>query len=391
MHIGVVGPFNPLTVQSYFKKSTALPNINRMATSVNCYVNGLLKTGHKVTVFTSYSFDGDPYTIEGNNIRICLVSTRFKIHGLSRLRMAKRIQKEIKPFLSELDVLHAEWTYEYALAIKSFKNRIPVFCSVRDWAPYLYRLAKGIKEKYYWGLSLFVFKKVMKGNELHLIANSEYTEKQILSRYPTKDVVIIPNPMDSKNILKSRENYPENPVFISISTSPFTPRKNNLILLHAFSVFRQKYPMASLIIIGACSDELKMDLEKKGLLEGVRLTGSLDHDEVIRCIDQSSCLVHPALEETFGNILLEGMCRRVPCIGGNKSGAVPQVLGYGKYGILCDVTNISSIVEALTKAIEDTNKRDQLINDCTKYIADSFSETVIARSHLELFSKFVSS
>ena len=386
MNIGVAGPFNPITVKQYFENDIELPDINHMATSVNAYVNGLLKLGHRVIVFTTYSFKGQPYILKGKNISICFISTQFKLHALGKLRMVRRIRDCIRDYVNELDVLHAEWTYEYALAIKAFKNCLPLFCSVRDWAPYIFSLAKKANEKYYWGLSLFIFWQVMKGDSLHFIANSDYTKKQILSKYPSKKVATIPNPMNSKNVLISRTDYPKEPTFISISTRPFSYRKNNLVLLDAFSAYRKKEPSARLIIVGSYSEEEADSLEKKGLLVGVQLTGLVSHDEVISLIDRSSCLVHPALEETFGNILLEGMCRRVPCIGGEHSGAVPQVLGYGKYGFLCDVTSSDSIAEAMEQAMS-TDQREIIINACTEYITKTFSDTVIAQSHIDLFSK----
>jgi len=386
MNIGIAGPFNPMTVRDYFDDKKDLPDINSMATSVNAYVNGLLKLGHHVTIFTCYSFCGSPYYIEGKNITIWFISTNFKHFAFGRFHMVKRINKCIYPFVDTLDVLHAEWTYEYALAIKPFHNRIPLYCSVRDWAPYLLSIAKSFGDKYYWVYSYCIFRRVMRGHAINFIANSEYTKNQILSRYPDKKVAIISNPMDPQFILEQRTDYPEYPVFISISTSPFTPRKNNMRLLEAFSKYKKNNAKARMIIVGECTDDKKEMLNKQGLLEGVELTGSLSHDAVIRMIDRSTCLIHSAVEETFGNILLEGMARRVPCIGGKNAGAVPQILGNGKYGILCDVESPESIFEAM-KSLDDKSKVDEIINESTKYLMGNYPDYIIAQKHIVLFQE----
>ncbi len=388
MKIGVAGPFNPQTVAEYFDSNTKLPDINKMATSVNAYVKGLIELGHFVTVFTTYSFEGEPYYVDGKNIRIYFISTQFKIHALGRLRMAKKIRKCIEKSVNSLDILHAEWTYEFALAIKPFYKKMPLFCSVRDWAPYILSLAKKSSGRYYWVLSYYIFRKVMRGDKIHFIANSEYTKRQILSEYPDKKVDIIPNPLDEKNILHKREEYPKYPVFISISTSPFTVRKNNTILLKAFSRYKKNNQDAKLIVVGTFSEEIREELKSQNLLEGVELTGSVSHDEVISLIDRATILIHPALEETFGNILLEGMCRKVLCIGGESSGAVPQVLGYGKYGILCDVKSEESIVQAMEKA-NDAELFKKITDDATKYIIREFTEKTVAQKHINLFSGFL--
>ena len=85
-----------------------------------------------------------------------------------------------------------------------------------------------------------------------------------------------------------------------------------------------------------------------------------------------------------GNILLEGMCRRVPCIGGKDSGAVPQVLGDGKYGVLCDVTDPRSIYEAMKK-IEDPILYQSIVKESTEYLLREFPDIVVAQKHIELF------
>ena len=107
---------------------------------------------------------------------------------------------------------------------------------------------------------------------------------------------------------------------------------------------------------------------------------------VIAEIDKSTCLVHPALEETFGNILLEGMARRVVVIGGEHSGAVPFVLQNGKCGILCDVTSVESIVNAMEKSL-DEKTAIQLLNDGTDYLLNTYSSDVVLNRHIDLFNQ----
>ena len=106
--------------------------------------------------------------------------------------------------------------------------------------------------------------------------------------------------------------------------------------------------------------------------------------EVIAAIDDSTCLIHPALEETFGNILLEGMARCVCVIGGDKSGAVPLVLNKGKCGILCDVTSVASMVDAMKKAL-NLKETQSLIEEGTSRLLGSYSSDVILEKHLQLY------
>ena len=141
-------------------------------------------------------------------------------------------------------------------------------------------------------------------------------------------------------------------------------------------------------MIGAYDEEKVNAWRGKGLLNQVELRGSIDHDSVISVLDGCSVLVHPAMEETFGNILLEGMARRIPVIGGLHAGGVPQVLGQGKYGILCDVTSVDSLLQAMLKA-EDPKIAQPLIADATTYLQQNFSSDVVGKKHLQVYQTYI--
>ena len=402
MNIGVVGPFNPSFIKEYLYEDQDIPDIFQNATSVNIYVKGLIEAGHNVTVFTSFSksdcllgdkvevylVTGSKKIVKNRYINFLLRKIDLLLKGPTISEFSNNLIKSISNKIDNLDILHAEWNYEYALAAKHFENRLPIFCSVRDWCPYLLNLVKEKKDKNlirFWKRKYRIFKEIMSDEKIIFIANSDYTYKSIKDAYPESKTYIIPNPLLKSNIVTERNIYPDSDIFISIANSLTNIRKNIIILLNAFHIYRKKYPDSKLVLIGNYSQEWQNDQEKQGLLDGVELKGYQKYNVIFGYIDQSSCLIHPSLEETFGNILLEGMCRRVPCIGGENSGAVPQVLGYGKYGILCDVTSVDSMVNAMEK-IRDKDLYSRIINESTKYISETYADTIIAEKHLRLFN-----
>lgn len=386
MRIGVAGPFNPACVREYIKEEN-VPEFNANASSVNIYVKSLIEMKNHVIIFTCDQDAKRSYVLNGSNIRIYCISRNFRFKGLGRFRVHYRICECIRNEIQNLDVLHAEWTYEYAMAARCFAKQIPTFCSVRDWCPYLLSAAKGWKDKYYWLMSYYMFCKVMECRDMRFIANSEYTKNQINNAYPEHEVKTIPNPIESKYILKDTKVYPDEKKFVSISYALHEPRKNIRKLLQAFQLYLNKKEMgrgAELLLIGKYDADWKNELESVGLLNGVRLLGAMSHKDIFGVLDGCSCLVHPSLEETFGNILLEAMCRRVPCIGGDKSGAVPQVLGYGACGILCDVEKPESIADAMIK-IDDIALVDRIVEEGTKRLLESYADNIVARMHMGLF------
>ncbi len=393
MNIGICSPINPASLEEFLDKTERIPDINGGATSVNTYVKELLRNDHQVVAFTCAvpSDRTTDYVLRGKNIEIHVIHSNpgvFLSHAFSRLYMVNRLKSYISQYIDKLDVLHAQWTYDFALAAKSFEDRIPVFCTVRDWSPFILSMQSGLK-KIQWHFYNMLTHKVLASDKIQFIANSSYTRNQILAAYPQKDVPIIFNPIDKELILediKPKTNYPS---FISIATSISDKRKNVITLLKAFSKFRVKHSEASLRLVGGGFTESNRDFiecREKGLLDGVILCGYKKHRDLIKEIDGVNCLVHPSLEETFGNILIEGMSRGKLVIGGEKSGAVPQVLGNGKYGILCDVTNVDDLVKAMEKSLE--RDCDRICKDALSYTRDNYSSYAVMIKHLELYGKF---
>ena len=395
MRIGIVSPFNPAAIIEFLNGNN-VPSINNTATAVNTLVYELLKQGHTLKVFTfSSSVTEKAQFLYGKNVTVYLIPSginpRFfgvRQFGLGQFyqpqRLAKAIQKEIK----NIDVLHAHWTYEYAKAASMFSDKVPVFDTVRDWCPYQLSLMKG-KKKIDWLLKEITFKQVMSDTRITFVANSSYTYNMITRTYAEKRVPIIPNPIDKRWILDNKKsNIKHN--FISIAANLCDSRKNIVKLLEAFAEYRKLFCDASLHLIGSYDndgDEYR-EWNKRDLLNNVCFYGPVSHDKLRSLLDEMSVLVHPSVEETFGNILLEAMSRCVPCIGGEKSGAVPDVLGHGEYGLLCNVNDSHSIMKAMVD-MNDEGTRNRLILNATKMLKEKYASDMIAFKHIELYKSVI--
>lgn len=390
MNIGIAAPFNPREVEGYLYPNQEILNINKTATAVHALVNEFIQAKHHVTVFTSYPNSGGIKHLKGDLIDIYMVSSYTRIpkgNIISRLFMPKRIINMMKPHIDKLEVLHAHWTYDYALAAQHFCSMLPVFCTVRDWCPYQLSISKHVGTKIYWLVSYYIFKQVMRNPSTQFIANSQYTYNCIKKNYPQKKVTIIPNPIKKDFILgKKNKKISTDTTFISVAQF-IEPRKNIKTLLQAFQLFRQRKSNSRLLLVGQDfipDNKYIKQWEKENLLDNVELCGWVDHNKLIEYLDQATALVHPSLEETFGNIFLESIARCIPVIGGKFSGAVPDVLGHGKYGYLCDITNVKDLHDAMCKVndIENTNK---IVSEATLYIKENFQSDVIALKHVKIY------
>lgn len=391
MRIAVVGYFNPQCISNVLNGED-IPAINKAATAVNTLVAAFLKAGHYVKVFTSSPEKCDNMIFKGENVEVHIVSSYSKaklISLFSQVYMVKRLINLMEGHIDDVDVIHAHWTYAFALAAKYFDGKKKIVCTVRDWCPYILGIQTSLKNKISWIIRYIIFRKVMKGDGIRFIANSQYTYDRILSEYPQKNIFIIPNPIEQSLIVPQKINPNVVHSFISISQSIEDKHKNIPVLLKAFELYKKEYPNAVLTLVGQYNT--KGELYKyimNSFSDSVILKGVLPRIEIINLLDESSCLVHTSLEETFGNVLLEAMARKVPCIGGEKSGAVPYVLGNGKCGILCDVTDYKAIFEAMKNA-NDSNYRNSIIDNATKMIKELYSSDIIANKHISFYKKLL--
>ena len=161
MYIGICGPVNPKTLSAYLHGVAKIPDINKSANAVNTYIVELLRNGHHVIVVTTDvpGFKED-VVLKGDNILIHIVRSNPGLYftsTLSRLYMIPRLKKVLKLYVAEMEVLHAQWTYDFALAAKRFEKELPVFCTVRDWCPYIMSIHKGFK-KMQWFIYYLIFK-----------------------------------------------------------------------------------------------------------------------------------------------------------------------------------------------------------------------------------------
>lgn len=390
MRIGIASPFKPLVIADLLYSNQQIPNIHPSTTSLSEMIRQIILKGNDVVIFTYVREKCEDVCLEGEHVRVYITSSYSPIKGsivFSRYYMIKKLKNIIDKEIDGLDVLHAHWTYDYAAVSAKYVDRLPVFCTVRDWCPRIIQLQKNLPDLMYWIVNWFVYKHVMRQKKVRFIANSDYIKAEIQKKYPSKQVDVVYNLIDDRIVVDRHVNNGDKTVFVSISQSAGYKLKNIPRLLQAYSMYRTHNSKSELWLIGAGFTEDGKEVrqwKKDGLLEGVVLCGYVKHDDLATYLDKATCLVHPSLEESFGNTLLEGMARHIPVIGGDKSGAVPYVLGFGNYGIICDVTKPQEICSAMKK-IENRELIERITSKAYDCINTKFKADVIVKEQLSLY------
>jgi len=101
----------------------------------------------------------------------------------------------------------------------------------------------------------------------------------------------------------------------------------------------------------------------------------------------SDSMVHPALEESFGNTLVEAMARKVPIIAGINSGAVPWVVGDN--GMLIDVGNERLIQDAIEVLIKNPERLKEYSENGFQNAYNRFRLSNIAQQYIKKFNEIL--
>ena len=120
--------------------------------------------------------------------------------------------------------------------------------------------------------------------------------------------------------------------------------------------------------------------------QNILFLGVLPPSEVVEYIDKTSILVHPALEETFGNIFLEAAARGIPSIGGHDSEAVPQVLDYGRAGCLCDIRDSNSLYEAMHTVAHNLEYKKFIVKKSRNRLYKFYIDEEVCKKHIQLYN-----
>ena len=350
MHVGIAGPVltAPLLNWLDVPDDQPAPPPGRGGIPVTLLANELLRRGHRVTIATLDQRVQQPRVFRGDSLQIHVGRYRFP----ARRRARDGFRQESADIAAALvaaapDLVHAHWTYEYALG--AIKADLPRLTTVHDWAPTIFWLER---DPYRFARLLLNIRVLARRQELTAV--SPYI-KERLERWGCRDVELIPNALPDHRF--ARRGDPENVGkrrLLAINNG-FTRRKNVEALLRALPAIRSRCD-AELWLVGAgygAGEAAHRWAEREKLEAGVRFLGSMDNDALTQILRQTDVFVHPAMEESFGVVLIEAMAQGVPVVAGRSSGAVPWVLDGGAGGVLVDVERPQCLAEGVRALLTD--------------------------------------
>ncbi len=397
MKIGITGPISTESVSKHLDGDvSSLPKGMDGAPLLGTIISVLIERGHEVSAYTldeslppSLS---QPIVEHGNGFKIYYGFHRrhsFRPNDGRCGRMVdffkterEAIEKAIQ--IDKPDVVHAHWTYEFALA--AIASGVPCVVTCHDspiqvlrFMPNLYRLGR-----------YFMARQVLRNAKV-ISAVSPYLQNEV-ARYAKVPVIVVPNP--APPILLNRIFSSALRVIdlsrpsIAMVQSGWDKRKNPAPALKAFAKLRQTIPGATLHLFGGDfgpGEKAQVWAKARKIEAGMIFHGLMPHEQLLSELGAMHLLLHPALEESCPMSLVEAMALGLPVVGGHKSGGVPWVLDYGKAGILTDVRSAESICQSLLEILGNKEMYERVMHAGLERVRNVFSADAIISQYEELY------
>ena len=369
MHIGIAGPIATRDVAGLLDSpADDLPCGCEGAPLLVTVITELLRLGHRVSAFTlsnGMPLRADAAVIArgpGFELHYCPNRPRawpfngwrsgrivdlyaFERHGL------RRAMQSARP-----DVVHAHWSYEFAWA--ALGTGLPHLITCHDSPLRVARFERDFRHgAYRWLRAGIAWHVLRHARRVTTVSPYMRDEVQPLCRVP---VLVVPNPIAERASTRVRVRRAGRMQVIMVANG-WGPRKNSSGGLQAFAMLSQRLPGTQLHLFGQDSEPggaAHRWWQQQRLAGDVVFNGAVSHDDVLDAMAASDLMLHPALEESFGAVLAEAMTLGLPLVAGERSGAVPWVVGHG--GRLVDVSRPDRMADAMYALLTDVAEMDAM-------------------------------
>ena len=364
MHVALAGPIAGDDVRDYLSGGQGpIPVGYAGAPLTGILIGELLRMGHRVTGITTdtslplagglvrrhgpgFSFVVCParphaWRFNDRHLGRALDLFAFERHSLGRA------MADAAP-----DIVHAHWSYEFALA--AIDQSAPSLITCHDSPAVVLKYTRSPYRAVRYLMARNVFRRA---REFSTVSDYMARELTPLIGHPPQ---VIPNPVAAHVLALGRPRLASTSRRVAMVCNGWSRLKNPEPALLAFAQWRSIEAAAELHLFGADfgpGETASRWAASRGVAAGMHFHGRLPHRQLAAALAAADALLHPALEESFGVVLAEAMALGLPVLAGRHSGAVPWVLGADAAGrcatgLLVDVSSVLDIAVALPRLFD---------------------------------------
>ncbi|WKJ90123.1 glycosyltransferase family 4 protein [Methylomonas montana] len=366
LHIGIAGPIATEYIADLLTEGASdLPVGYPGAPLTGVLITELLRLGYKVSAFTTdpslYPHSG-PVKASGVNFDFYICPARPRAWRFNKNHVGRAIdgfayerQQLFNAMkLANPNIIHAHWTYEFALA--AIKTGLPHLITCHDAPAAVLRHTRSPYRAIRYLMARQVF---WKGQ--HFSAVSNYMSEAV-QHYTSQAINVIPNPLANYVISNGRIRTRPPVKHIGMVCNGWDDLKNPKAALMAFAKIHRNEPMSELHLFGrefGAGESAQQWCQQQGIAAGMIFHGATPHKQLIERLNRLDLLLHPSLEESFGVVIAEAMALGLPIVAGSRSGAVPWVVGIDETtdnrccAVLTDVSDLANIASAIEEAFDE--------------------------------------
>ncbi len=194
---------------------------------------------------------------------------------------------------------------------------------------------------------------------------------------------------EDKVFLRKKLDLPENGIGIC-TVCRLVKEKGLVELLKAFEDISSRHSNVWLTIVGdgPARNMLEKWVQKRDIKKKVIFVGPHPHKEVADWMNATDIFTLPSYNEGLGNVFLEAMACAKPVVA-TRVGAIPEVVVDEITGFLIPSRQVSPIVDALDRLIQNDELRHKMGIAGYERVRTKFLWPEYVRSQIKIYKKLV--
>ena len=383
MHVGIVAPCSSGLLADLLPASGGV-DLGCGGYLIATLVRALIERGHRVSVITLSPELTERRILKGSQLTYYVYPMRTKRKMRDFFRVERQGLRE-GILLANPDILHAHWTYEFAMAC--LETYLPTIVTSHDNAFQILRFSRDMYRLGRLYLQVLVMRKAR-----FLTAVSPYLANSLCWLAQT-EIEVVPNPVEIPQKAGCHGDQSSGGVRIATVLNGWSKLKNPQAAIRAFHLLCREIPHAEMFMYGEDFEENGLASQwaaSQGLSRNIHFCGSTPHRDLLRKLREMSVLLHPALEESCGMALLEAMAVGLPVVGGIGSGAVPWVLDEGQAGFMTNMRHPEQIAATLLTCLGQVDERKQKQSHAYARVLSLFSPRAVAEKYERIYANALS-
>ena len=175
---------------------------------------------------------------------------------------------------------------------------------------------------------------------------------------------------------------------VAVIAAQLIKRKGHRFVLQAMPELCSAHPHFRLVLFGKgpLERELRAQATQLGIADHLQFAGFRDDlDRLLGCADM---LIHPAIKEGLGVVMLKAAAAGLPVVAFDVAGAREAVVA-NQTGLLANNADVSSLLQVITQLVENPQERQKMGVAGQVRMRESFSIDEMINRHVSVYESIL--